>query len=262
MRLDTYLVERGLASSRTRAKELITNGLVTVNGKTVNKPAYEVAEDTSPEVCVTGQIHPFVGRGGMKLDGALTAFHIDVTGMICADIGASTGGFTDCLLRRGAAHVYAVDSGAGQMDPSLCEDSRVTNIEHFNARNLTPDTIGRLCDIAVADLSFISQTYILQNIRDILRPGGIYVGLIKPQFECGRSALDRHGIVKSRAHHKAAITRVLDSAILCGLVPQAVIPSPITGGDGNREFLMWCVKAEENEVKDFSHLDIDRIVKL
>ena len=262
MRLDTYLVERGMVPSRTRAKELITNGFVTVDGKTVNKPAYDVAEDISPDVCVTGQIHPFVGRGGMKLDGALTAFHIDVTGMICADIGASTGGFTDCLLRRGAAHVYAVDSGVGQLDPSLCGDSRVTNIEHFNARNLTPDTFGRLCDIAVADLSFISQTYILPNVRDILRPGGIYVGLIKPQFECGRSALDRHGIVKSRAHHKAAITRVLDSAILCGLVPQAVIPSPITGGDGNREFLMWCVKAEANEMKDFSHLDIDRIVKL
>ncbi len=262
MRLDTYLVERGLASSRTRAKELITNGLVTVDGKAVNKPAYDVAGDIFPDVCVTGQIHPFVGRGGMKLDGALNVFHIDVTGMICADIGASTGGFTDCLLKRGASHVYAVDSGAGQLDVSLCEDSRVTNIEHFNARNLTPDTIGRLCDIAVADLSFISQTYILPNVRDILRPGGIYVGLIKPQFECGRGALDRHGIVKSRAHHKTAITRVLDSATLCGLVPQAVIPSPITGGDGNREFLMWCVKAEANEVKDFSHLDIDRIVKL
>ncbi|MBQ5886750.1 MAG: hypothetical protein IIW82_03765 [Clostridia bacterium] len=144
----------------------------------------------------------------------------------------------------------------------MCADPRVTNIEHFNARNLTPDTIGRLCDIAVADLSFISQTYILQNVRDILRPGGMYVGLIKPQFECGRSALDRHGIVKSRAHHKAAITRVLDCAVLCGLVPRAVIPSPITGGDGNREFLMWCVKTETSEENLIANLDIERIVKL
>jgi 23S rRNA (cytidine1920-2'-O)/16S rRNA (cytidine1409-2'-O)-methyltransferase len=183
----------------------------------------------------------------MKLDGALSAFHIDVTGMICADIGASTGGFTDCLLKRGASHVYAVDSGAGQLDPTLCADSRVTNIEHFNARNLTLDTFGRLCDIAVADLSFISQTYILQNVRDILRPGGMYVGLIKPQFECGRSALDRHGIVKSRTHHKAAITRVLDCAVLCGLVPRAVIPSPITGGDGNREFLICFTHRKTDE---------------
>lgn len=185
-----------------------------------------------------------------------------MTGMICADIGASTGGFTDCLLKRGASHVYAVDSGVGQLAPALCADPRVTNIEHFNARNLTPDTIGRLCDIAVADLSFISQTYILQNVRDILRPGGMYVGLIKPQFECGRSALDRHGIVKSRAHHKAAITRVLDCAVLCGLVPRAVIPSPITGGDGNREFLMWCVKTETKEENLIANLDIERIVKL
>ena len=262
MRLDAYLVERGLAPSRTRAKELITNGFITVDGKTVDKPAYDVAENTSPEVCVTGQIHPFVGRGGMKLDGALNAFHIDVTGMICADIGASTGGFTDCLLKRGASHVYAVDSGVGQLAPALCADPRVTNIEHFNARNLTPDTIGRLCDIAVADLSFISQTYILQNVRDILRSGGIYVGLIKPQFECGRSALDRHGIVKSRAHHKAAITRVVDCAVLCGLVPRAVIPSPITGGDGNREFLMWCVKTETSEENLIANLDIERIVRL
>lgn len=262
MRLDAYLVEAGLAQSRTRAKELITNGFVTVNGTKVDKPSYHVAEEVSPDVCVTGQIHPFVGRGGMKLDGALTAFRIDVTGMTCTDIGASTGGFTDCLLRRGAAHVFAVDSGVGQLDPTLREDSRVTNIEHFNARNLTPDTFGCLCDIAVADLSFISQTYILPNVRDILHPGGIYVGLIKPQFECGRSALDRHGIVKSRAHHKTAITRVVDSAVLCGLIPQAVIPSPITGGDGNREFLMWCIKSDTNESRDFTHLDIDRIVRI
>ena len=135
MRLDAYLVERRLVPSRTRAKELITSGFVTVDGKTVDKPAYNVMEENPPQVCVTGQIHPFVGRGGMKLDGALSAFHIDVTGMICADIGASTGGFTDCLLKRGASHVYAVDSGAGQLDPTLCADSRVTNIEHFNARN-------------------------------------------------------------------------------------------------------------------------------
>lgn len=262
MRLDTYLTEKGLAPSRTRAKELITNGFVTVDGKVVDKPAYNVAEDAAPDVCVTGQLHPFVGRGGVKLEGALSAFRIDVTGMICADIGASTGGFTDCLLRRGAAHVFAVDSGAGQLDPALCADSRVTNIEHFNARNLSVDTLGQLCDIAVADLSFISQTYILPNVRDILRPGGLYVGLIKPQFECGRNALDRHGIVKSRAHHKAAITRVLDCAVLCGLSPRAVIPSPIEGGDGNREFLMWCVKAEGKDENAVSNLDIERIVKL
>jgi len=203
MRLDTYLVTAGLTQSRTRAKELICQGFVTVEEKVILKPSFEVAENAN--IQITGQIHPFVGRGGMKLDGALTAFRIDVEGKICVDIGASTGGFTDCLLKRGAAHVYAVDSGADQLDPSLREDSRVSNIEHFNARNLTPETLGGLCDLAVADLSFISQTYILQNVRDVLQTGGIYVGLIKPQFECGRGALDRHGIVKSTADHKTAI---------------------------------------------------------
>ena len=169
MRLDTYLVTAALAQSRTRAKELICQGFVTVEGKVISKPSFEVTDGT--DVQITGQIHPFVGRGGMKLDGALTAFHIEVEGKICADIGASTGGFTDCLLRRGAAHVYAVDSGVDQLDPTLREDSRVTNIEHFNARNLTPETLGCLCDLAVADLSFISQTYILPNVRDVLRTG-------------------------------------------------------------------------------------------
>lgn len=262
MRLDTYLVAAGLAPSRTRAKEWIDGGFITVNGNVIRKPSFDIDDSLSPDVCVTGQTHPFVGRGGMKLDGALTAFRIDAAGKICADIGASTGGFTDCLLRRGAARVFAVDSGAGQLDPTLCADSRVVNIEHFNARNLTPDTFGCLCDMAVADLSFISQTYILPNVRDILIPGGIYVGLIKPQFECGRGALDRHGIVKSPAQHKAAITRVLDSALLCGLLPQAVIPSPITGGDGNREFLMWCIKSDTPGPIDVSHIDIDRIVRV
>jgi 23S rRNA (cytidine1920-2'-O)/16S rRNA (cytidine1409-2'-O)-methyltransferase len=178
------------------------------------------------------------------------------------DIGASTGGFTDCLLKRGAAHVYAVDSGADQLDPSLRADSRVSNIEHFNARNLTPEILGGLCDLAVADLSFISQTYILPNVRDVLRAGGIYVGLIKPQFECGRGALDRHGIVKSPSDHKTAIIRVMDSGLLSGLIPQAVIPSPITGGDGNREFLMWCVKTDTPDLHSIPHIDIDRIVRV
>ena len=260
MRLDTYLVAAALTQSRTRAKELICQGFVTVEGRVVVKPSFEVAEDAN--VQITGQIHPFVGRGGMKLDGALNAFRIDVEGKTCVDIGASTGGFTDCLLKRGAAHVYAVDSGADQLDPSLRADSRVSNIEHFNARNLTPEILGGLCDLAVADLSFISQTYILPNVRDVLRAGGIYVGLIKPQFECGRGALDRHGIVKSPSDHKTAIIRVTDSALLCGLVPQAVIPSPITGGDGNREFLMWCVKTDTPDLHSIPHIDIDRIVRV
>lgn len=261
MRLDVYLHTVGLASSRTRAQELIAGGFVTVSGKIVRKPSLSVEESALPEILVTGQLHPFVGRGGVKLEGALTAFSIDPTGAICADIGASTGGFTDCLLRHGAARVFAVDSGSDQLAQSLRENARVVNIEHFNARNLMPETLGTLCDMAVADLSFISQTYVLANISAILREGGIYIGLIKPQFECGVQALDRHGIVKAPAEHRRAIMRVRDAAFSAALLMRRVIVSPITGGDGNREFLCLCEKMRTPGGVPIQDSEIDRLVR-
>lgn len=236
MRLDTYLASNGLAKSRTRAAELISGGYVTVNGKVETKPSREVSE--TDDIVVTGEEHGFVGRGGMKLDGALTRFGIDVTGFVCGDIGASTGGFTDCLIKRGARHVYAVDAGHGQLDSSLIVDPRVTSLEGVNARYMTKDTLPEKCDMVVSDLSFISQTLVIPAITDILKPDGLFITLIKPQFECGRSALNKNGIVKDKNEHLCALRSVVSCAVSCGLMPKKIMPSPIKGGDGNREFLM------------------------
>ncbi len=235
MRLDIYLAEQKLAKSRSRASSLIAGGFVTVNGTAVSKPSFDVKEGDL--VLVTGEEHGFVGRGGMKLDGALNRFSVDVTGLVCADIGASTGGFTDCLLKRGAAHVFAVDSGHGQLDESLASDSRVTNLEGVNARYLNHELIPESCGLAVCDLSFISQTLVIPAVRQILGENGLYLALIKPQFECGREAVGKGGIVKDKKQHTAAIRKVLASASENGLMPQKIMKSPIQGGDGNTEFL-------------------------
>lgn len=253
MRIDVYLSSTGLAKSRSRAAELVEQGFVTVNGKTVTKPSHSVCE--TDEVKVTGEEHGFVGRGGMKLDGALDRFGLSVRGMICADIGASTGGFTDCLLKRGAKHVYAIDSGHGQLDEILKNDPRVTNIEGCNARYMDETTLPERCDCAVCDVSFISETLIIPTLPKILRDGGMYVALIKPQFECGRDAIGKGGIVKDKKQHIAAIRRVLSSANEHGLAPQALVPSSILGGDGNREFLFYATlggisKVSDNDIKE------------
>lgn len=255
MRLDTYVAANGLAKSRSRAAELIAGGFVTVNGKVITKASHNT-EDTD-DVKIIGEEHGFVGRGGMKLDGALEAFGIDVTGLICADIGASTGGFTDCLLKRGAEHVYAIDSGHDQLDESLKNDSRVTNIEGCNARYMDETTLPEKCDCAVCDVSFISQTMIIPTLPKILSDGGIYVALIKPQFECGRDSLGKGGIVKDKKQHIAAIRRVLSSANEYGLAPQALIKSPVLGGDGNKEFLFFALLGGVSRV---SEADIREVV--
>lgn len=244
MRLDVYLAENGFAKSRTRAQELINGGYVFVNGKLASKPSYAV--EANDNVSVTGEPHPFVSRGGLKLEGAIKAFGIDVSGFTAVDIGASSGGFTDCLLRHGAKKVYAVDSGSDQLDPKLAADPRVVNIEHFNARELSSRETGGLCDVAVCDLSFISQTYIIPRLPLVLKSGGIYVGLIKPQFECGPSALGKHGIVKDKKYHKLAIQRVTECLRENGLVPARLVLSPIEGGDGNREFIVYAVFGESS----------------
>lgn len=240
MRLDVSLANTGLAKSRSRAAQLISGGFVSVNGKIITKSSYDVAE--TDEIRLLGEEHRYVGRGGMKLEGALDRFSVDVSGLICADVGASTGGFTDCLLQRGAAHVYAIDSGHDQLDPKLRNDNRVTSLEGCNARYLTVDQLGESCRCAVSDLSFISQTLVLPAISGILTDGAVYIALIKPQFECGREAVGRGGIVKNPKQHIAAIRRVLTCAAETGLAPRGIMKSPITGGDGNTEFLMYAVK--------------------
>ena len=243
MRLDLYLASSGLAKSRSYAGELIKKGLVTVDGKVVTKPSFAVDGEN---VRVSGEIHPFVGRGGMKLEGALSAFAIDVTDLTVIDVGASTGGFTDCVLKRGASRVIAVDSGHGQLDPSLVNDKRVINMEGFNARDISPETIGEFCDMAVCDLSFISQTYIIDNVYSVLKDGGIFITLIKPQFECGKEALSKGGIVRDKKQHRKAVEKVLGFAEKVGFTAVDIIRSPIEGGDGNEEFLA-CFKKNGGE---------------
>lgn len=244
MRLDAFLAAKELAKSRSFAKTLIDQGFVEVNGKVIKKASYEVCDSDS--VLVTGEPYSFVSRGGVKLQGALDAFGIDVSGMCAVDIGASSGGFTDCLLKRGADKVYAVDSGSGQLDSCLCNDPRVVNIENYNARFLKVEDLGAVCDIAVTDVSFISQTLIIPAAAGVLSESGIFVSLIKPQFECGKSGLGKGGIVKSKKTMAEAVKRVIDCADLNGLGCKGLIRSPIFGGDGNTEFLMYCVKGESS----------------
>ncbi len=232
MRLDLYLVENGFAPSRERAKRLILAGNVCVDGCVVKKPAEEILGTPRVEV----REERFVGRGGEKLEWALTLFDLDPTGARALDIGASTGGFTQCLLLHGAAHVVALDAGCGQLHPSLREDHRVTNLEKYNARYLSPEDVGQF-DFVVMDVSFISQTYILPRLPALLLQGGVAVTLIKPQFEAGRSALNKKGLVKLAKDRIFAISRVLAAAREVGLFCCGLSPSPIRGGDGNEEYL-------------------------
>ncbi len=241
MRIDKYLSEAGYTKSRKFAQDLIDAGAVTVDGRAVKKASEEI-DPSVPHDVVLEELFKYVSRGGMKLEGALDAFHIDVRGLKCLDVGASTGGFTDCLLKRGAKEVYAIDSGVGQLHPDLIADHRVHSIEKFNARNLTRQTTDGECDIAVADVSFISQTYLLEPICECLRDGGIFVSLIKPQFEAGASALGKNGVVKNAGYRFLAVKRVLNSAHENGLDCRGLIRSPITGGDGNKEYLACFVK--------------------
>ena len=247
MRADLYLVENGYVKSRTAARKYIERGHALLDGKVIAKPSQDVSEgEHTVEIL---ERERYVSRGGLKLEGALTAFGIDVKHMRAADIGASTGGFTDCLLQAGAAHVYAIDSGRDQLDPDLMLDRRVTCMEGVNARYLTPEDIGGQVDIVVMDVSFISQTLILPCVAGLLRDGGIYVGLIKPQFEAGRAALDKHGIVKNAKHRRAAVERVLNAAQEQGLGLCGLTTSPIEGGDGNVEYLAYYIKGKQTGMR-------------
>lgn len=234
MRLDLYLAESGIVKSRSRAKELIEKGTVKVDGRVVTKPSLDVV---SPDVEIADDAMPFVGRGGFKLEAALDHFNIDVSDLCCIDIGASTGGFTDCLLQRGAAQVYAVDCGHDQLAPELVGDLRVTQLDGFNARNLSVESVGETFDLAVMDVSFISQTLIHSPLSSVLRDKAVFITLIKPQFESGRKSLSNKGIVQKEADRKAAVDKVVSSAEANGFILLGLIESPIKGGDGNTEYL-------------------------
>ncbi len=247
MRLDLYLVENGFAKSRSYASDLIKNSLVKVDGTVINKPSFDVTDNN---VELTGELYPFVGRGGVKLDFALDEFLVDVTGMCALDVGASTGGFTDCLLRRGARSVVALDSGHGQLAEKLLHDDRVVNMEGFNAKDIHRDTFENSFDIAVCDVSFISQTLIDGGIYEVLKPQGMFISLIKPQFECGRQALGKGGIIKDRKYYYEAVSKVIIYCSGLGFVCESVAVSPVKGGDGNTEFLALFRKGTGVPVSD------------
>ena len=237
MRIDKLVHARGLAKSREAAQKMIKDGNICVDGKIITKPSADVADEC--EIAVVGETLRYVSRGGLKLERALDVFALDVGGLDCVDIGASTGGFTDCLLQRGAARVRAVDVGRSQLDASLQNDARVTSYEGVNARYITPGDIGGKCDMVVCDVSFISLALILPAISDLLSDNGCAVLLIKPQFEAGRANIGKNGIVKDKNVHADVMVRVLDAAESVGLKCAGLTASPILGGDGNREYLAY-----------------------
>lgn len=240
MRIDVYLAENGIVSSRTEAKRFIDEGAVFVNGKPVTKASLDV--DGSEDISVDKSVKEFVSRGGIKLKGALLEFGVEPAGRLCLDVGASSGGFTDCLLQNGALHVIAVDSGAGQLAEVIRRDSRVTVFENYNARYMKPDDFEYSPDLAVMDVSFISATYIMPAVYDVLSDGGEFICLIKPQFEVGRAGLGKGGIVKDSKVRDLAVKKVVDFAVSCGFSVKGLVQSSIKGGDGNIEFLAHFVK--------------------
>lgn len=239
-RIDQLLVERGLAETRTRAQALVMAGLVFAGGAKVDKPGQQVKEDA--ELDVRGRDHPWVGRGGVKLDHAIKHFGLDPKGVAAMDIGSSTGGFTQVLLHHGAAHVFAVDVGTNQLDWKLRQDPRVTVLEQTNARNLTVHQIDRTCEWVVCDASFIALSKVLEVPLSIAAPNCRVVALIKPQFEARREEVGKGGIIRDAAIHQRVCDEVCDWLRSIGFTIEGLTESPITGTEGNVEFLVNAVR--------------------
>ncbi len=236
-RVDSLLVSRGLCDSREQAKRLIMAGEVMTGTERVSKPSQKLAADAELSV---KERPKYVGRGGFKIEGALREFGIDPSGWVCADLGASTGGFTDCLLQHGALRVHAVDVGTNQLVWKLRSDERVISKERFNARNLTVEDLGEKVDFVVMDLSFISLTKVLPSAFAILKEGGAVISLIKPQFELSREEVGKGGIVREPELHEKAVDKIRTFITeKLGRDWAGLITSPITGTDGNVEFLAW-----------------------
>ena len=248
MRADSYIFNFGYAKSRQNAKVLIENGNVLLDGKKISKPAQEIDDSILHTVEIINK-PKFVSRGGEKLEFAIDKFGVDVNELVCLDVGASTGGFTDCLLQRGASLVYAVDSGHSQLDSSIESNEKVISIEKYNAKFMQEEDFPCKFDLVVIDVSFISQTMIHSGISSAIKDDGVFISLIKPQFECGKSALNSHGIVKKPSYHIQAICRVIDSAMICGFSCVDITRSPIEGGSGNVEFLAYFKKSNSPENK-------------
>jgi 23S rRNA (cytidine1920-2'-O)/16S rRNA (cytidine1409-2'-O)-methyltransferase len=254
-RLDVALVVRGLVPSREKAARLILAGAVSVDGQRVDKAGALVAPGSRIEITARPR---FVSRGGEKLAHALDAFGISPQGRVCVDVGASTGGFTHCLLERGAARVYAVDVGQGQLDASLRADGRVVVMEKTNARQLDPYAFPEPPDLATIDVSFISLEKVLPSVFNVLKPAGEAVALVKPQFEVGKGQVGKGGVVRDPAHHKAVIERVARFAVLHGWHVRGVTASPVRGPKGNREFFLRLTKT--GRTLSELHGLIDRVV--
>ena len=235
MRLDLLLVRRGLCSGRERAKEEIRAGHVLVDGKAETRPAMDVAEDAP--IRLEGEILPYVSRGGLKLEKALEVFRVDPAGKTCVDCGASTGGFTDCLLQKGAARVYALDVGSGQLAEKLRIDPRVVSMEKFNVRELRPGDLPEAPDLAVIDVSFISLRLILPPVSRVLKPDGEVLCLIKPQFEAGKAHVGKKGVVRDSTVNCRVLEELLLFFPTVGLWPVSLSWSPICGPEGNIEYL-------------------------
>ncbi len=234
-RIDVALVARGLCESREKAARLLLAGAVTVDGKRVDKPGALVAPGADLRVTARQK---FVSRGGDKLVHALEAFAVSPKGRVCIDVGASTGGFTHCLLEAGASRVYAVDVGQGQLDATLRADGRVVVMEKTNARQLPPDSFPEAPKLATIDVSFISLEKVLPSVFNVLTSEGEAVALIKPQFEIGKGLVGKGGVVRDASHHKTVISRVARFCVLRGWHVRGVTPSPLKGPKGNREFFL------------------------
>ena len=257
IRLDQYLCQNGYAQSRERAKALIMSGIVFVNEQKVDKAGEMIAEDAKVEV--RGHDIGYVSRGGLKLEKAMTHFSISLDGMVCMDIGASTGGFTDCMLQNGAKKVYSVDVGYGQFAWKLRQDPRVVCMEKTNIRYVTPEDIDDVLDFASVDVSFISLTKVLPAAYALLKDGGQMVCLIKPQFEAGREKVGKKGVVRDKAVHEEVIERIITFALENGFSVHHLEYSPIKGPEGNIEYLVHIEKSDE-AIKEES-VDIHAVVE-
>ncbi|SFT34186.1 23S rRNA (cytidine1920-2'-O)/16S rRNA (cytidine1409-2'-O)-methyltransferase [Selenomonas sp. GACV-9] len=235
-RLDVLLVERGLAGSRERAKRMIMAGEVLVDNQKIDKAGATVKPEA--EIRLLGNDIPYVSRGGLKLEKAMKEFGVEIEGRRCADIGASTGGFTDCMLQNGAVRVFAIDVGYGQLAWKLRTDDRVVNMERTNIRNVTPADIGELLDFASIDVAFISLTKVLPVAYTLLKDNGELVALIKPQFEAGREFVGKKGVVREPSVHEDVIRKVTEFSRELGFVPMALTYSPVKGPEGNIEYLV------------------------
>ena len=255
IRLDQLVFDLSLAESRERAKTTVMSGLVFVNGQRADKPGMQVSPDIKVEI--KGTALPYVSRGGLKLEKALKVFPIDVNDKVCIDCGASTGGFTDVLLKNGAAKVYSVDVGYGQLAWSLRNDERVVNMERTNIRYISSELIPEPLDICVMDLSFISVKLVLPAVCALLKDNAQLVCLIKPQFEAGREEVGKKGVVRDKAVHLSVIESVLSFAPTVGMTVMGLDFSPIKGPEGNREYLCYMKKG----VQEAGPIDVEAVVE-